>query len=64
MERAEKLSQRRFWSHNEYRINIIELDRFKEEMIKYQTQIAEIEEMLEKLSKDARESKANPDWLK
>jgi hypothetical protein len=33
-------------------------------MIKYQTQIAEIEEMLEKLSKDARESKANPDWQK
>jgi len=64
MEKAEKLSQRRFWSHNEYRINIIELDRFKEEMIKYQAEIAEIEAMLEKISKDARESKANPDWLK
>lgn len=64
MEKAERLSQRRFWSHNEYRINIIELDRFKEEMIKYQAQIAEIEAMLEKLSNEAKEAKANPDWLK
>jgi hypothetical protein len=32
--------------------------------MKYETQIAEANEMLRKLSKEAEESKANPDWLK
>jgi hypothetical protein len=32
--------------------------------MKYEVQIAEANEMLRKLSKDAVESRANPDWLK
>jgi hypothetical protein len=64
MKKVEELSQRRFWSPTQYKQNIIQLDRFKEEMMKYQAQIAEAEEMLEKLSKEAKEAKANPEWLK
>ena len=64
MKKVEELSQRRFWSPTQYKQNIIQLDRLKEEMIKYQAQIAEAEEMLEKLSKEAKEAKANPEWLK
>ena len=64
MQKAMELSRRKFGTPTQYKANIIELDRFKEEMIKYQTQIAEAEEMLEKLSKEAKEAKANPDWLK
>ena len=65
MEKAMEFSQKRFgsWSRTQYKMNIIELDRLKEEMIKYADQVAEGKEALEKISKEAREAKANPDWL-
>jgi hypothetical protein len=64
MQKAEELSARRFGSRTQYKTNIIELDRLKEEMFKYGDQIAEANEALEKISKEAREAKADPDWLK
>ena len=64
MQKTMELSRRRFGSPTQYKMNIIELDRFKEEMIKYQAQIAEVHEILGKLFKEAEASKANPDWLK
>lgn len=64
MEKAEELSVRRYGSPTQYKTNIRDLDRLKEEMMKYEAQIAEANEMLKKLSKEAEESKANPDWLK
>ena len=64
MEKAMELSARKFGSRTQYKMNIIELDRLKEEMVKYADQIAEGREALEKISKEAREAKANPDWLK
>jgi len=65
MEKAMEFSQKRFgsWSKTQYKMNIIELDRLKKEMIKYADQIAETKEALEKISKEAREAKANPEWL-
>lgn len=48
-------------SHARYQA---EADKYYEEKKKYEAQIAEANEMLEKLSKEADESKANPDWLK
>jgi enamine deaminase RidA (YjgF/YER057c/UK114 family) len=33
-------------------------------MAKYQAQIRQANEMLDKLLKEAKESKANPNWLK
>lgn len=63
IEKAMELSARRFGSRTQYKMNIIELDRLKEEMLKYGDQVAEAKEALEKISKEAREAKANPDWL-
>lgn len=41
-----------------------ETNKYNEEKAKYETQITEAKEMLERLSKEAKESKANLDWLK
>ena len=62
-EKSDELSRRRFGSPTQYKINIIELDKTREEKEKYQAQISEANEMLEKLSKEAQESKADPAWL-
>jgi hypothetical protein len=62
-EKSDELSRRRFGSPTQYKANIIELDKVREEKEKYQAQISEANEMLEKLSKDAKESKADPAWL-
>ncbi len=66
MGKAMEFSGKRFgtWSKTQYKLNIIELDRLKEEMIKYADQIAEAREAMEKISKEAKEARANPDWLK
>jgi hypothetical protein len=63
-EKSEELSRRKYGSPTQYKFNIIELDRLKEEMSKYQAEIAEATEMLNRISKEAEEAKANPDWLK
>ncbi len=64
MEKAMELSRMRFGSRTQYKMKIIELDNAKEEMVKYADQIAEAKETLEKVSKEAREANANPDWLR
>ena len=64
MQKAMELSKMRYGSRTQYKMKIIELDTAKEEMMKYQAQIVETDEMLEKISKEAKEAKANPDWLK
>jgi hypothetical protein len=60
-QRTAELSQKGLVSHARY---TTESDKFKEETMKYEVQIAEANEMLRKLSKEAVESRANPDWLK
>ena len=62
-EKSDELSRRRFGSPTQYKSNIIELDKLREEREKYQAQIAEANEMLEKLSKEAKDTKADPAWL-
>lgn len=42
----------------------VEAEKYDQEKKKYEAQIAEAQEMLEKLSKEAEEARANPDWLK
>ena len=64
MEKAMELSSRRFGTRTQYRMDIKELDRLKEEMIKYADQVGEAKEALGKISKEAEEAKANPEWLK
>ncbi len=62
--KGSELSQMRFGSPTQYKMKIAELDEVRDEMLKYQTQIAEAEEMLKDISKEAQEAEANPDWLK
>jgi len=62
-EKSDELSRRRFGSPTQYKMNIIELDKIREEKEKYQAQISEANGMLEKLSKEAEETKADPAWL-
>jgi mRNA-degrading endonuclease HigB of HigAB toxin-antitoxin module len=62
-EKSDELSRRRFGSPTQYKMNIIELDKTREEKEKYQAQISEANAMLDKLSKEANETKADPAWL-
>lgn len=63
-ERSEELLQRKYGSPTQYKSTIIELDRLKEEMARYQAEIAEATDMLSRISKEAEEAKADPDWVK
>ena len=64
--KSEELSQTNFSgrSRSQSKWDVMELNRLNEEKKKYEAQIAEANEMLQKLSKEANESNANPDWLK
>jgi len=64
MKQAEDLSKRGFGNRHTIKAKVIELDRSNDEVLKYQVQIAENEEVLERISKDAEESMADPEWLK
>lgn len=66
MRKAMEFSAKRFgsWSKTQYKLHILELDRLKEEMMKYADQLAEGREAMEKILKEAKEANVNPDWLK
>jgi hypothetical protein len=63
--KAEDLSQNKFLyrSKSSTPWEVSELNRLGEEKKRYEAQIAEANEMLEKISKEARESDADPAWL-
>jgi uncharacterized protein YfcZ (UPF0381/DUF406 family) len=63
---VEKLSPVRFGgvSLTQYQMISLRLNNLNDQMTKYQAQIAEAKEMLEKLSREAKEAKADPAWLK
>jgi hypothetical protein len=64
MEKAMELSARRFGSRTQFLMKTKELDRLKVEMIKHADQVSEAKEALEKISEEAEEAKADPEWLK
>lgn len=64
LERVEELSGKDQLSRTQHKMGITELHELKEDVKKYEAQIAETNEMLRKLSKEAEETKANLDWLK
>jgi hypothetical protein len=63
MKKAEELSAKRYGSPTQYKTDIIELDRLKEEMMSYENEIAEVKEILERISNEAIEAKADLNWL-
>ena len=60
---AEELSQRRYGSRTQYKMNITELDRLNIERMRYEAQIVEAKEKLAKISNEAKESGADPEWI-
>ena len=60
---AEELSETRFGSRTQVKMDIIRLDMLKGEVMKYEAQIAEARGMLERISEEARESRADPEWI-
>jgi hypothetical protein len=62
--RAEELGTKTFWSRSQYQIQASGVARLKEAMMMYEAQIAEVRSQLAKLSKEAEETKANPEWLR
>jgi hypothetical protein len=63
LKESDKLILRKFGSHQQFKSTIIGMDRIREERAKYEAKVIEAEEMLEKISRQAEESKADPDWL-
>ena len=63
MEGAEALSQRRYGSRTQIKMNIIELDRLNMERMEFAAQIEEAKEKLVKISNEAEESGADPEWI-
>jgi len=65
-EKTDAVSGTKFYgrSRTQTKADIMELNRLNEEKNKYDAQIAEANDMLRKLSKEAEESGADPDWLK
>ena len=63
--KSEELSQTSFYgrSRSQAKWDAMELNRLNEEKKKYETQMVEANEMLEKLKKEAEETKADPAWL-
>ena len=64
--KIEELSPSRFGrlSLTQYQMFSNRFDFLSSEMARYQAQISEANESLNKLVKEAEESKANPGWLK
>jgi len=63
-EKADELSQKRYGSPTQYKMNIAQLDEIKAEREGYKAEMTEAEEALKKIAKDAQESGANPEWVK
>lgn len=51
-------------SPTQHTMSTLELQSLKDEKTKYQAQMTEADEMLKKLSQEAAEARADPDWLK
>jgi hypothetical protein len=62
--KSEELSRRRYGSPTQYKMNIMELSELGDERKKCEAEIAEANEMLEKISEEAEEAGADPAWLR
>jgi chromosome segregation ATPase len=64
MAKSEELSRRRYGSPTQYKMNIMQLSELGDKRKKCEAEIAEANEMLEKVYKEAEEAKADPAWLR
>lgn len=61
--KSEELSRRRYGSPTQYKMNIMELSELGDKRKKCEAEIAEADEMLEKIYREAEEAEADPAWL-
>jgi hypothetical protein len=63
--KTDELTQTNFSgrSRSQSKWDVMALNRLREEKEKYEAQVSEANAMLEKLSKEAKETKADPAWL-
>jgi hypothetical protein len=54
----------RFYSHTQYNLKRVEVERLMAERVTYEAKMKEANEMLAKIAKEAEEAKAEPTWLK
>jgi hypothetical protein len=64
LEESSNLIVRKFGSHQQFKSTILRMDGIKEERSKHEAQIIEAEGMLGRISRQAEESKVDPDWLR
>ncbi len=64
MEQIEILGKSKFASLTQYQMIAGRINALNTQLTEQQARIAQAKEMLEELSKEAEEAKANPDWLK
>jgi hypothetical protein len=62
-EKAEELVRRRYGSKMQYQMISYVLDGLRDRLDEYEARIAEADRMVEKLSREAEEAKADPAWL-
>jgi len=60
---SNNLIVRKFGSHQQYKSTILRMERLKEQKSQYEAQIIEAKGMLEKISRQAEESRTNLGWL-
>ncbi len=63
LDESDKLILRKYGSHQQFKSTILGMDRIREERAKYEAKVIEAEEMLERISREAEELKADPGWL-
>jgi len=63
LNKSDNLILRKFGSPQQFKSTIIEMQNIREERAKYDAKVVEAEKMLEKISREAEESQADPAWL-
>jgi Domain of unknown function (DUF4124) len=65
IKKAEEISQTNFYgrSRSQTKWDAMELNRLREEEKKHEVQVAEVNERLSALAREAEEAKANPEWV-
>lgn len=63
IEQAEALTRMKYGSRTQVKMKIIQMDRTNDQRNRYEQQIAEARQAIDRLVKEAEESKADPAWL-
>jgi tetratricopeptide (TPR) repeat protein len=63
LEESKTLIIRKFGSHQQFKSTILGMERLRKERARYEARLIEAKEALKRVSKDAEESGAEPEWV-